>query len=114
MLSCFLKDLFSIPGCFCKHLLLCCITFYPILYFTEHHLHKVSLRTSPTAEQPTESRCKEHDKQDKHNHGQTNDEEILWQEQLAKNNKLSLRNIKHKEWSSIHINKWQAKKYSEI
>ena len=56
----------------------------PELYFTEHHLHKIGLRTSPTAKQPTKCCGKQDNKKHKRNHGNPEDEKILGPENLSK------------------------------
>jgi hypothetical protein len=114
VLGSYLHDFPLRPWCL-RQLALCGrITQYPIFDFAEHHFHEVRLRTSPATEESTECCGKQNDKKYESDHGNAEDEKILGPENLTKKNKFCLWNIKLKQWSSIDLNKGEAKENQKI
>ena len=90
------------------------VSFNKVFHFSEKHFHKNGLRTNPAAKQSAESSGEQNNEYNESDHRESEDEEILWPENLAKQDKLRFRNVEEEEWPSLYSDKRQCeKKYKE-
>jgi hypothetical protein len=69
------------------------ITIQPVFDFAENHFHKNGLRAGPPAKYPSEHDGKENDEYYESEKTNSEDEKILWPENLSEKNKLTLQHI---------------------
>src|SRR5690242_12620538 len=109
-----LLNLLCVPRHFFQKLLLVRIAINPVFNFPENHFHKNGLRTSPSTKNPSEYDGKKYDENHEGEHGNSEDEKILWPEDHSENDKPAFGNIKQQQRFAMHFDEWKCKKYCEV
>src|SRR5690554_879377 len=109
----FLEEFIGRHGRFIKLLLLICIPFNPVFDLSEYQFHKYSLGTGPAAPHPTINHCKQNNENQKYEHAEHEDVQVLRPENHAEDDKFTFENIKEKELLAIDLDKWHCDEDSQ-
>lgn len=89
----FLENFSKAPWSPIKGALLVRVAFDEVFDFAEDHFHHHGLRTSPTTPKPAEGGCKDDDAGDEHEHGNGEDDGVLWPEDLPEDGEAALDDV---------------------
>ena len=90
------------------------VTNDPIFNSSEQHLHKDGLWTRPAAEYPPEDHCKQGYEDNKDEHTQAENKEVLRPEDHAEYDELTFQHIQHEQWFIIYLDKREGEKYNKV
>ena len=89
------------------------ISLHPIVDLTENHFHEDRLRADPAAEQSTKDRGEKKDEDDRRDHRQSEQEEIVRTERKAEEDKFPVDNIEQHVRMSVNLDERSAEQYRE-